>query len=125
MPDPERPAFSRAREHRIEQEVVVDAYNEEERALGWYDYLDDKLDFPFRPKCIAERKSSPLKIGEVVDVFGMAPEDDCMREPFVLIRFGARKLGVPLAQLAPVGANSDTREAIEDWRYWMAMGYEF
>lgn len=55
----------------------------------------------------------------------MAKEDDCMHELFVVIRFGGRRLGVPLGQLAPVGAGAETREAMEDWRYWMAMGYEF
>ena len=32
-----------AREERIDMEVVVDAYGEEERAMGWYTYLGDKL----------------------------------------------------------------------------------
>ena len=35
------------REHRIEMEVVVDAYTEEECAMSWYCYLDEKLSFPF------------------------------------------------------------------------------
>ena len=35
------------REHRILMEIVVDAYNEGERALGWYYYLEEKLSFPF------------------------------------------------------------------------------
>jgi Calcium binding len=25
-----------AREHRIDMEVIVDAYDEQERAMGWY-----------------------------------------------------------------------------------------
>jgi hypothetical protein len=33
----------KAREHRIEMEIVVDAYNEIERAMGWYYCLQDKL----------------------------------------------------------------------------------
>lgn len=37
-----------ARENRIIMEVVVDAYDEEERAMGWYYYLDDKLMLPFQ-----------------------------------------------------------------------------
>ena len=45
-----------AREHRIEQDIVVDAYGEEERALSWYYYLEGKLQFPFRAKCTAVRK---------------------------------------------------------------------
>jgi hypothetical protein len=72
-----------ARERRIEQEIVVDAYTSDERAIGWHCYLDDKLGFPFKAKCIAAREISPLKKGEVVEVLGMAPADDCMREMFV------------------------------------------
>lgn len=71
------------------------------------------------------RKVSPLKKGEEVDVLGMAPEDDCMHEMFVMIRFAGRSLGVPLIQLDPVKPDKATREAAEDWRYWVAMGYVF
>ena len=35
------------REERIEMEIVVDAYGAEERAMGWYYYLEDTLAFPF------------------------------------------------------------------------------
>src|SRR6266496_6093747 len=89
MPKPKRPALSRAREHRILYEIVVDAYTPEERAIGWHCYLDDKLRFPFKAKCIAAREISPLKKGEEVEVLGMAPGDDCMREMFVLVQFAA------------------------------------
>jgi calcium binding protein len=35
------------REQRILMEVVVDAYGADERAMGWYCYLEGKLNFPF------------------------------------------------------------------------------
>lgn len=68
---------------------------------------------------------SPLKKGEKVEVIALAKEDDCMREMFVLIRFAGRKLGVPLSQLEVINAKGETREAVDDWRYWVSMGYEF
>ncbi|MGQ0653217.1 MAG: calcium-binding protein [Betaproteobacteria bacterium] len=108
-----RPALNRAREHRIEQEIVVDAYGPEEQAMGWYYYLQQKLAFPFKARCTAERSVSPLKQGEKVEVLAMTKEEDCMHEMFVLIGFAGRKLGVPLAQLAPLGADRGTREAID------------
>jgi endonuclease I len=37
------------REERIDMEVVVDAYDEEERAMGWYYYLAENINFPFKP----------------------------------------------------------------------------
>jgi hypothetical protein len=113
------------REDRIVMEIVVDAYDEAERAMGWYYYLEDKLRFPFRARCIAERRTSPLKVGEEAQVLGMAPGDDCMHEMFVELRWSGRTLGVPLSQLEAIEADSETQEAIEDWHYWVARGYRF
>jgi Calcium binding len=112
------------RENRIIMEAIVDAYGPEEQAMGWYYYLDDRISFPFQGKCIEARKLSPLKQGEVVEVISMAPEDDCMREMFVIIRWMEREMGVPLAQIEGVDVDDDTEEAIGDWHYWMAQGYE-
>lgn len=120
-----KPKLNRAREKRITDEIVVDAYGEEERAMGWYYYLEGKLEFPFKARCVVSRTISPVKKGEEVEVVSMAREDDCMHEMFVLIRFAGRKLGVPLSQLEVLDAGPETREAVEDWRYWVAMGYEF
>ena len=125
MPKPKRPRWNRARERRIEQEIVVDAYTSDEQAMSWYYYLEEKLAFPFKAKCIAVRGISPLRKDEEVDVLDMAPEGDCMREMFVLVGFAGRKLGVPLIQLDPVKPDKATREVMEDWRYWVAMGYAF
>jgi len=55
----------------------------------------------------------------------MAPEDDCFREMFVMIEWHGRSLGVPLSQLKPIDVDDETRMAIEDWHYWVEMGYEF
>lgn len=122
MPKPRR---SPTREHRITYEIVVDAYTSDERALGWYYYLEENLGFPFKAKCVAPRAISPLNKGEEVEVIKMAPEDDCMTQMFVLVRFAGRKLGVPLEQLEAIDAGDATREAMEDWSYWRKMGYEF
>jgi hypothetical protein len=113
-----------AREHRITYEIIVDAYSEEEQALGWYYYLEERLAFPFEVRCISERRISPLKLEEVVEVTGMASEDDCMHEMFVQVRWQGRTFGVPLSQLAGVSVDAQTQEAIEDWHYWVARGYQ-
>jgi hypothetical protein len=113
------------REYRIAMEAIVDAYGPEEQAMGWYYYLDDKIQFPFEARCIATRPISPLKAGERVRVIQMAPEDECMREMFVEIEWQKHTFGVPLAQLQPLEVDEDTQEAIADWHYWVARGYEF
>jgi hypothetical protein len=78
---------NKARERRIELEAVVDAYNESERAMGWYYYLEERLKFPFRARCRSKRAVSPLRIGEEVNVLAMAPEDECESEMLVRVRW--------------------------------------
>jgi hypothetical protein len=115
----------KAREERIMMEIVVDAYNEDERAMGWYYYLEEKLQFPFKARCLFQREVSPLEPGEEVEVVEMSSEDECLREMFVAVQWGKRTLAVPLAQLEGVGVDDQTKEAIEDWHYWVDAGYEF
>ena len=75
------------REQRITMEIIVDAYTPEEQAMGWYYSLEDRLHFPFVARCIAQRSISPLRVGDEVEVVGMAPEAECQHEMFVLIRW--------------------------------------
>ena len=56
------------REERILMEDVVDAYGTEERAMGWYYYLADKILFPFVAECFVIDKRSPLVSGERVTI---------------------------------------------------------
>ena len=58
-----KPVRDEAREDRIDMEIVVDAYNSEERAMGWYYYLEDQLNFPFLARCVEEREVSPASGG--------------------------------------------------------------
>jgi hypothetical protein len=111
------------REYRITMEAIVDAYGPEEQALGWYYYLEDKLQFPFEAKCFRERNISPLQIDETVKVIGMADEYDCMAEMFVQIEWTGRIFGVPLSQLTGIEVDSETEELIDDWHYWAGRGY--
>jgi hypothetical protein len=120
-----KPKQDEAREHRIAFEIVVDAYDAEERAMGWYYYLQDTMQFPFIATCISKRRVSPLKEGETVEVVDMAPTDECEREMFVEINWEDDTLAVPLIQLEAPEADTETQQAIADWHYWVNQGYEF
>jgi hypothetical protein len=121
-----RPKRDEEREHRIMMEIVVDAYDEHERAMGWYYYLEDQLQFPFTATCIAQRAISPLRAKDEVEVIGMPGEDECEREIFVTIRWEKDGLAVPLSQLKPINAtDQQTKQAVEDWHYWIRMGHQF
>lgn len=112
------------REARIENEIIVDAYDPEEQVIGWYYYLDDRVDFPFFARCIEEKRAAPLKLNETVEVIGMASEDECMNEMFVEIKGRGRDFAVPLAQLEPIKVDNITQQAIADWHYWVKRGYQ-
>jgi len=113
------------REDRIQNEAIVDAYGPEEQALGWYYYLENKIRFPFQAKCIIAKAVSPLLKGETVEVQRLASENACVSDMLVLIRWQGRKMAVPLSQLTALDADESTTEAIGDWHYWVAQGYQF
>lgn len=127
MARPKRPPRDEAREHRIAMEIVVDASDEQERAMGWYYHLESALDFPFRGRVVRERSVSPLRKSETVDVIGLPPEDECWHEVFVTIRWKGKKRGlaVPLAQIEVIDGSDATKQAVEDWHYWIASGYQY
>jgi hypothetical protein len=113
-------------ENRIEMEIVVDAYNESERAMGWYYYLQDNLSVPFKAECILLVSTSPLKLGEIFEVIGMASEEICEYDMFVTIKWkNGETLCVPLKQLKGVNVDETTAQALNDWSYWISQGYSF
>jgi Calcium binding len=121
-----KPQRDEIREERISMEIVVDAHGAEERAMGWYCYLEDKLTFPFLTRCIRDRPTSPLRVGDEVEVVSLAPEDECQREMIVETPWEhKRTLAAPLSQLKVVRGNEETQQAVEDWHYGVEMGYEF
>lgn len=112
-------------EERITMEIVVDAYNDEERAMGWYYYADEYLSFPFKAKCIKKRAISPLKINQKVDVIDIANANECNHELFVVIAYNDDELAVPLVQLRIVEDDPKGKQVIDDWYYWVSQGYSF
>jgi hypothetical protein len=113
------------REDRIIMQIVVDAYGPDERAMGWYCYLENNLTFPFTARCTSGRAISALKPKDKVEVIAMADSDECLREIFVTIKWDDDELAVPLSQLQVIGGDEQTHEAVEDWRYWVRQGYQF
>jgi Calcium binding len=75
---------------------------------------------------VTKRAISPLQLQDEVDVIGMPGEEECEREMFVTIRWGKDGLAVPLSQLKPISVTDEqTKQAVEDWHYWVRMGYEY
>ena len=117
-----RPKRDPIREDRIHNEAIDDA-RPEEQAMSWYYYLEGKISFPFRARCLAANAVSPLRKGEAVDVLRLAVENACEHDMLVQIHWQGREVAIPLSQLDAIGADESTQEAIGDWHYWVAQGY--
>lgn len=89
------------------------------QAMGWYYYLEDNLQFPFKA----------VWGNEEVEVLEMSPEEDCEQEMFVEVCYNENEtediFSAPLSDLNPLNVDEKTNEAIEDWKYWVDRGYEF
>jgi len=57
-------------DRRLSLEIMPDAYGPEKQVLSWYYHLDEHLQFPFEAECTSNRSTSPLRIGEKVQVVG-------------------------------------------------------
>jgi hypothetical protein len=115
----------KSREDKIMNEIIVDAYDTEERIMGWQAYLDDTLKFPFEAKCIKEIIISPLAKNEKITALRMADVNPYWNGMFVIVEWQNRQLGVPLEQISPIDSDEETIEAVEDWHYWVERGYQF
>jgi hypothetical protein len=113
------------REARIVDEIIVDAYTEDERAMSWYYHLEGELRFPFEAECVKQWPISPLRKGEKIQITALAPAEHCTHQILVLGRWNGRSLGVPLAQLKPIGVDEATAQAVADWHYWLAHENQF
>jgi len=111
--------LDKEREERIKMRIIVDAYTQDEQAMGWHIYLEETMDFPFEARCIEEQEVSPLELGETVRVVGKPSSEPSLRQQFVTVEWMDRELGLPLEQLEPIDASNDTEQAISDWHYWL------
>jgi hypothetical protein len=112
-------------EERIEMEIVVDAYNEWERAMGWACYLQQQMTFPFKAKCIKTKNISPLSVGEIVEVTDIDSSARCEEDMFAKIRWQNKEFCVPLIQLEGIDIDQRTKQGMDDWNYWVDQGYDF
>ena len=107
------------REQRISSQIIVDAYNSDEERMGWYCYLEDNMGMPF----VAVWNE------QTIEVVAMSSEEDCEQEMRVDVRYSEENrqdiFSVSLSEITPVDTDEATREAVDDWKYWVERGYEF
>ena len=111
------------RKDRIEDEIIVDCYDEYEMAMGWFYYFEDNLNFPFKATVLKNSEISGLEEGDIVEVYEFinSSEDDVHIDNFVA-RVGIQKdehiYDISLQFIRGIDCDEVTDNVIEDWRYW-------
>jgi len=80
--------------------------------MGWYYYHEDKMRFPFICNVHQGETNLTLKKGEIIEVVGVAPEEDCENEMFTEIKWKGAHPRCSLSQLEGIGVDEETREAL-------------
>ena len=103
------------RGNRIQNEAIVDAYGPEQRSLGWYYYLENRLRSLSESRCIATRVISPLSKGKTVQV--VAVEDACSiryarADPMAWPDHGGAPVPTGRSQRGPINRRSHRQLAL-------------
>lgn len=105
------------REHRIDYEIIVDAYDQEEQNMGWHYYMEETLNFPFKAE-VKIKKRNQTELIQKVDVLELTSDEGFKNDMKVGVSYNEDVFNVPLLSLTNIEADEKTIEAIEDWRYW-------
>jgi Calcium binding len=114
------PKIDPVREHRIDYEIIVDAYNEYEAAIGWLTYLQEHLNFPFEATYHPEDEEA-----RQVTVQDLENDEEALDQGFIEFNIEIDDDGecwVALEEITPLESNPEAVQAVEDWRYWLARG---
>lgn len=109
------------REERIRNEIIVDAYGDEEVISSWYYYLDEMLHFPFTAMVHTHQSALTSSASKVV-----------MREMADMARCGYWQMWVRgtlsilkdtplhffLSDITEIEEDEERVMALQDWNYW-------
>ena len=108
----------------IEDEIVVDANGDDEVFMGWYYFMMETLEFPFKAVVPIKKRNGKTEehTVEVVEDATDAERFKCQAY-YVNVDYEGVLMKVEVADLKPINASEETLKAIDVWKYWHAKGY--
>jgi hypothetical protein len=116
---------NQTRETRFAEEILREAEDKTERAMAWYYYLDDKINFRFSAVWNKINRKTSTVEKKNVEVLCMSDADICLNNMYVVISYMDDQYDVKLSEIEAIDADEQTKEALADWGYWLARGYVF
>lgn len=110
-------------QQKIDDEIVVDCYHEEEVSSAWYIYLEDNVEFPF--EAVAQlKKTDGSTAQKKVKVVGLGNEEQEVtgKDFDVEIEQDDYVYKIAFSKLSKIKASAETLEAFAIWRHWIGKG---
>ena len=105
------------RDHRIDYEVIVDAYGDEEVNMGWYYYFAETLQFPFDAVV-----KLPLRGGKTeekkVKIVEVEKKEDKRIRLGITEGSSQRLQFISPETIVSVKTSDENLEVLNDWLYW-------
>lgn len=113
--------------HKIDDEIIVDCYDDYEVQMGWYYFFEEELEFPFEAEIGIRTREGTTNV-TTVDVLGIATEEgdvDHLQE--VSLEVSPQKseliLEIGISKLSNVKGNQAVRDVFEIWNFWKSGKY--
>ncbi len=107
--------------YKIDDEIIVDCYDETEVSMGWYYFMEETLKFPFKATVSLQKRDGSTESKEV-KITGLASDEaGFTNKDFNLeIENGEYRYTVAYSQLSHLKASAETRDALRIWNYWLS-----
>jgi len=105
---------------KIEDEIIVDCYDDYEVNLGWFTFFGDELSFPFKAEMLAKTRKGTKQLIKI-DVLRIA--DNNFESEGIHFEISPQNsdmvLEVSISKLKNIEDEDEAiQEAFELWRYW-------
>jgi len=103
----------------IDDEILVDCYDDDEVNMGWFYYMEGHLEFPFKARLDVKKRdgSTQLKSVEVLKLASTA-QNFAGEAFYVEVSYSEDIIETGLSKLCNIQASDETLEAIQIWKFW-------
>lgn len=106
---------------KIEDEITVDAYDEDEIMAGWFTFFQDELSFPFVAKAEIKYKSTGKKLTKV-KVLDVNLQSGNFNEAIIVFEVNPEGMDIvfeiPINKIKNVADEDGIKEAFALWDFW-------
>jgi hypothetical protein len=105
---------------KIEYEIIVDAYSDDEVNMGWFYTLEEGLEFPFNADAEIKKRGGGIEVKQV-KIIGMYSEDDDFLSKDFLFEMELDENVLPIAysKISNIKASEASLEVLQCWDYWV------